>query len=287
MDTKVNYITVGLFVSLLTLAVIGATIWLAGVHTTKTYLTYTTYMNEAVSGLSEKAPVKFNGVVVGYVEKVRLNADNPQQVRLILKIEEHTPISEATRSSLLSQGITGITFIGLSAEKVKAPPLKTPPNEPYPVILSRPSLLFRLDQTVENMSKDITAVAKSLNEVLSKENRESITNMLENLSGITQAIDKNAKNIDESLATLPKIMNKLESTLDDANAAAKSLRTLSQQGHQSIQDLSQQTLPTAQQILIKLKHTLANIEQLTGDLNKNPAMLIRGRTPDPLGPGEK
>lgn len=287
MDTKVNYIFVGLFVSILTLAMIGATIWLAGVHSTKTYNTYLTYMNEAVTGLSEKAPVKFNGVVVGFVEKIRINLKNPQQVRLVLKVEERTPVTEATRSSLLSQGITGITFIGLSAEEVNAPPLKKPADEPYPVILSRPSLLFRLDQTVETMSKDITAVAKSLNEVLSKENRDSIKSTLENLSDVTSAIDKNAKNIDQSLAALPKVMQKLELTLDNANVAAKSLRSLSRDGNQSIQDLTQQTLPTAQQVLVKLKHTLANIEQLTGELNKNPAMLIRGRTPDPLGPGEK
>ena len=115
MDTKVNYIVVGLFVILLTLAIIGSAIWLAGVHSTQQYNTYLTYLNEAVTGLSEKASVKFNGVDVGFVDKINLNPQNPQQVRLVLQIDQRVPITEATRASLLSLGITGIAFVGLSA----------------------------------------------------------------------------------------------------------------------------------------------------------------------------
>ncbi len=287
MDTKVNYIIVGLFVSLLTLAVIGGTIWLAGLRSTKTYDTYITYMNEAVSGLSEKAPVKFNGVIVGFVEKIALNPQNLKQVSLLLKIQEGTPITEATRSSLLSQGLTGIAYIGLAAEKVQSPLLKKHDDEAYPVIMSTHSLFFRLDQTVEAMSKDVTSVAENLKQLLNEENQASVKASLENLRGITEAFNKNTQNINQTLQSMPQLIVHFESTLNETRAAVKSLQALSKQGNQSINDLSQETLPSVQQILIKLNHSLANVEQLTGDLNKNPSMLLRGRTPQPLGPGEK
>ena len=216
-------------------------------------------MSEPVSGLSEKAPVKFNGVDVGYVDKISLNRHNPQQVRLKLKVQEHTPITQATRSSLQSQGITGIMFIGLTAEQVQAPPLVKPPNEPYPVILSRPSLLFRLDQTVQTMADDLTSVTKNINDLFDAENKASFKHTLLNLRQITETFDKNSKNIDQSLQSMRKILNNgavasdkfpkivadFQSTLVQANEATKNLSTLSKSGTQSLQDLSQQTLPTA------------------------------------------
>jgi phospholipid/cholesterol/gamma-HCH transport system substrate-binding protein len=287
MDTKVNYIVVGLFMSLLTLAVIGSTIWLAGIHSSKRYYTYLTYMNEPVTGLSEKAPVKFNGVDVGFVDKIRLNPLNPQQVRLVLRIQENTPISEATRSSLLSQGITGLTFIGLTAEKVQAPKLKKLPNEDYPVILSTPSLLFRLDQTVQSMAQNINQVSKNLNEIFDTENKAAFTRSLTNLRNITDTFDKNAKNIDETLQSLRKLVDNSASASDKLPKLMSQFESTLKTGNQSLQNLSQQTLPATEQIIVKLKRSLDNIEQLTGELNKNPSMLIRGRAPVATGPGEK
>lgn len=277
MDTKVNYIIVGLFTIILTLAIIGATIWLAGVHSSETYDKYLTYMSEPVTGLSEKAPVKFNGVEVGLVDNISLNPRNPQQVRLVLKIQRSTPITEATRTSLVSQGLTGITVIGLTAQKVQAPKLKKPPNEEYPVIISTPSLLFRLDQTVQQMSQNVNSVAKNLNDLFDEENKASFKHSLSNLSEITQTASE----------TLPKVMSEFEASLSEAKAAAKSLASMSKSGNQSLKSFSEQTIPMADQVMVKLKRTLDNIEQLTAELNKNPAMLLRGRNPAPLGPGEK
>jgi phospholipid/cholesterol/gamma-HCH transport system substrate-binding protein len=277
MDIKVNYIIVGLFMILLTLAVIGSTIWLAGVHSTKSYDKYLTYMNEPVTGLSEKAPVKFNGVEVGFVDKIGLNPHNPQQVRLLLKIQQNTPITEATRTSLISQGLTGITVIGLKAEKVRAPKLKKKPGEEYPVIPSSPSLLLRLDQTLEQMSQNVNTVAKNLNDLFDEENKASFKHSLSNLSEITATANKK----------LPQLMSDFESSLTEAKAAAINLGSMSKSGNQSLKNFSEQTIPMAEQVMGKLKNSLDNIEQLTSELTKNPAMLLRGRNPAPLGPGEK
>jgi phospholipid/cholesterol/gamma-HCH transport system substrate-binding protein len=293
MDTKVNYIIVGLFVTFLTLGIIGATIWLAGVGSAQHYDTYITYMNEAVTGLSEKAAIKFNGVDVGYVSNISLNPKNPQQVRLILKIQQGTPINESTRSSLLALGITGINFVGLTAEEVHAPPLKKLPGEEYPIIPWKPSLFFRLDKTVQEMSDHVGTVAKNLNELLNDQNKEAFKNSLDNIQKITSTFEKNSQSIDQTIQSIKKLSentatasDKLPQIIKDFETAADNLKTLSKTGSRSLDDLSQQTLPMAQDIMLKLKSTLQNIEQLSGELNKNPAMLIRGRKPAPLGPGE-
>lgn len=244
-------------------------------------------MSEAVTGLNEKAPVKFNGVDVGFVENIKLNPNNPQQVRLLLKIEDRTPINASTRSSLLAQGITGITFIGLTAEKTEAPKLEVLPGEQYPVIPSKPSLLFRLDQTVQTMSQDVTTVAKNLNEVMSDDNKIAFKQSLKNLEEITATFEKNSHNIDDTLKSLKRLIDNSATASDKLPGLMAQLETSLKAGKQSMLNLSQQTLPAADQVMRKLKHSLDNIEQLTAELNKNPSVLIRGKPPATTGPGEK
>ena len=153
------------------------------------------------------------------------------------------------------------------------------PGEKYPVIPSKPSLFFRLDQTVEQMSTSVSAVTKNLNEVLNDENKEAIKQSLKNLSEITGLVQKNSKEIDEALSSVGKIAK-------DSEKAAESLRSLATNGSQSLANFSQQTLPMADQVMSRLKRTLDNLEELTGQLSHNPAMLIRGKNPKALGPGE-
>ncbi len=76
---------VGLFVVILTIAIVSIALWLTQNLQEKPYISYLVYMNESVAGLSIQAPVKYNGVDVGYVGNMKINLKNPQQVILQLK----------------------------------------------------------------------------------------------------------------------------------------------------------------------------------------------------------
>src|SRR6056297_868388 len=101
METKVNYTIVGIFVTVLLAVIILIGLWLSSGLKTKAYKIYQTYMNESVSGLSENAPVKYNGVNVGMVESIELNLQNPSQVILTLEIKPNVPITQTTTAHLM------------------------------------------------------------------------------------------------------------------------------------------------------------------------------------------
>src|SRR5262245_37042478 len=128
MEPRVNYVIVGLFVVVLTTLLVAALIWFTAAQH-KPHQIYLVYMNEPATGLSIDAPVKFNGVDVGTVKDIRLNYSNPKQVCLELSIETGTPINQSTMATLMVQGITGVTYVGLSASAVHAPPLEIKPGE--------------------------------------------------------------------------------------------------------------------------------------------------------------
>src|SRR5690606_22120300 len=115
MDTKVNYTVVGIFVILLCLMLVIFFLWLTSLQHREVYDTYIVYMHEEVSGLGTQGPVRYNGVKVGYVDSIRLNPQDPQQVVLKLKIRRGTPITTSTIATLVSEGITGIDYVGLKA----------------------------------------------------------------------------------------------------------------------------------------------------------------------------
>ena len=109
MESKVNLPLVGAFVLALAAVLIAGVLWLAtgGVYQTH-YDLYQAALEESVAGLNPNAPVKYNGVDVGKVRSITLDAGNPQRVKLLFAIESGTPIKQDTVATLKTQGLTGI-----------------------------------------------------------------------------------------------------------------------------------------------------------------------------------
>ena len=91
MEAKVNFVFVGVFVLVLSTALIAGVLWLSsGKYYRKSYDIYQTYMSESVAGLNLNAPVKYRGVDVGRVRTIALAPENVEQVQLTLDIERGT-----------------------------------------------------------------------------------------------------------------------------------------------------------------------------------------------------
>lgn len=264
MEPRANYFIVGLFVIGLTALAIVGTLWFsAGQH--KVRYTYLVYMKESVSGLSVQAPVKFNGVEVGSVTNIDINPDNPQQVRLFLSIQEGTPIDQSTRALLMTQGITGVMFVGLKAGAAKAPPLEIKPGEEYPVIQSEPSVLVELDAALREMTLGVHSISVRFQELLSPDNQKSIHDTLAHISKVSGVFADRSQELSSSLKNL-------DGTLQDSQAA--------------IQNFSQQALPGMLNTMTKFNNVLNQVEPLAKTLQDNPSALLRGKTQGAPGPGE-
>lgn len=264
MEPRANYFIVGLFVIGLTAVLVGAILWFtAGQH--KVRNDYITYLNESVSGLSVQAPVKFNGVEVGSVIDIALNPANPQQVRLLLAIDEGTPINQSTKAVLMTQGITGVMFVGLKAGAAKASPLTIKPGNRYPIIASESSLLVQLDTILREITGDMHKITESFQQLLDKNNLKSIHDSLAHIAKVTGVFADRSADLDSSLKGL-------NGTLQDSQAV--------------VQDFSQQLLPSLTSTMNKFNRVLNQVEPLATTLKDNPSALVRGKLPATPGPGE-
>jgi len=277
---------VGLSVLILGSALLSLSLWLSVSYDQKSYKTYLTYIDEPVAGLTEESSVKYNGVRVGIVDSIQLDQHNPERVILVLRIEDDVPITESTVATLVSQGITGNVYLGLTATTPTLKLLKKPPNAPYPVIPSKPSFFHQLETDVREMTADVKRI-------FSEENAQNLEKTLKNLEALSKVFADNNASIDETLKELPKVVKDLRSSIrkfddmaDSVSTSGKQFTVTMKAGKNSIDQISQQTLPSMTELMRKLNDVAANLEKISEDMRQNPSVLLRGTAPPKLGPGE-
>jgi len=307
MNTKFNYTIVGLFIVILSIVLLTIFIWLSAFWQRKSYITYATYLNEAVSGLSVQNAVKFNGVLIGYVSDISLNPNDPQQVLILMKIEKDTPITTSTVATLNTIGVTGVDYIELSATHKTGVPLSKEAGQKYPVIQSKASVLEQLSTTLHGVTVSMRELSQSVQKILNTQNQQALEKSLKSISIFTQTLANNSQEIDETLKNtqilvqnltkasqnFPQLTFDFQKTLKNADVAAKQLSQASQRISHTMQDsqlmvqnISQQILPSAFESLNSIEALASNLQQFSIELKQNPSVIVRGRTPALAGPGE-
>jgi len=307
MQGKVNYTVVGIFVVVLTTILFITIFWLSTMGHGKFYRSYLVYVHEDVTGLSVESPVRFNGVKIGYVQSMRLDKKNPKLVKIMLRIEPGVPITTSTYAMLNAQGVTGVVYVNLKAATETSAPLIALAGQSFPVIPSRPSLLMQLSTVLPEVATDVQQLSASVAEVLDAQNRLSIKTSLKNIATVTQTLADNSADFSQTMQSLDNALENISTasehlplTVTQLNKTLASVDTLStemtktsqtidstmQSGQQVIHNFSDQVLPSAQQTLSNLASVTHSVNLLTDELQRDPSMLLRGRSPQPLGPGE-
>lgn len=308
METKVNFALVGAFVLLLGAALVAGVLWLAsgGGFQEKPTL-YLALVGESVSGLNVNAPVKYRGVDVGKVRAIRLDPENPEQVRLLFAIERGTPIKEDTVAVLRTQGLTGIAYVELDGGTLASPPLRASVPGELPVIRTKPSLAARLEDVLTTVLAKLDTTSETLNKILSDDNLASFKSTLADLSTVARTLAANQAAIDAAIANAAR-------TFDNAARASAQLGPVVAQVGRSaeafermsdvtatastnagktvdalgadLQRFTGEALPELERLLGELHVLSASLRRLSEKVEGSPGGLLWGRRPVPPGPGE-
>ena len=300
MGSKTNYTGVGIAVLLLAFSGLMVFLWLSVGFDKKKYTLYHIYMNEAVYGLAVQSLVKFNGVDVGSIRNISIDKHNPQQVLILVKVDDLTPITTSTTAVIQSQGLTGLRYIELHAGNSGAELLTAITGEDYPVIPSRPSLMLQLNTILSEVTDNFQQVTDAIGSVLDKDNVKAMKNSLRNIDRFTSVLSKQSKQMASIIenvnvlvknsAIASKALPKLMTTVSGSGRAITQMSnsvTQTMKGTQTAMDqISIQTLPKVNSLMTQLEDVTQTISELAKELKRNPAMLIRGKAPRVLGPGE-
>lgn len=299
MESKPAYAIVGLFVLLLGVAMVASLFWLFGGGRGDT-LTYRVYMKESVSGLTEDAAVKYRGVDVGRVARIRIRPDDPEIVVLTLEVEPGLPVKEDTRATLEFQGLTGLAFINLIGGSREAPMLKVKPGEQFPVIESAPSLFARLDTGLTDLIRSLTEVSNQISGQLDALDEETIARTLGNLETISGTLAARSQELDSAAQDaaqlfdnaaraserFPALVDTLESLAGDWRTVSHEVRELATTGRSEIQHTSGQISGDVQVLSGDLQRLVARLDRVVAELEMDPSAVLYGRDATKAGPGE-
>jgi phospholipid/cholesterol/gamma-HCH transport system substrate-binding protein len=285
-EAKTNYTLVGFSMMMLLLALCAGAIWLSFGFDKTNYQNYVVYTQESVSGLSEDALVKFNGVKIGYVDNVSLSPDEPGKVRILLKIAQGTPITKSTFATMMPQGITGSTYLNLAEDGNNHALLLPVSSHIIPEIPYHESFFYRIEHNFDIISKQVE-------NMFSKENSQNVSSILNHLEQITSVFDSNNQSINIVLQEIPKITHELSNTIknvsimsEDVAFAGKNVTSVMKSARFTVDKFNQQAIPPAVDLINRLNQIAASMEQILQDIEQNPAIIIRGKKPPPSGPGE-
>lgn len=319
MESKVNYTLVGIFVVILSIGIIGFIFWLGKYNDDDNdYKRYKVYITESVSGLAPEASVKFHGVDVGLVETIQINPDNSEQIELLLKIKKTTPIKQDSTAVLKFFGITGLAFIEIAGGSKNAPLLETSEDE-IAIIPTSPSLITRLDETLNQVVSKFSTTLDKTNAILSDKNAQNFSHTLANLKIISAQmadyqdeidtllrnsiktgqnmddmmlrVGRSSDTVNDSMATFKVTMKEsFGPTMDQWRITSKKTNELihtiqsnMQRGDYDFQSSAQEL----NKVLNQSKTALAEMEQTLKALRESPSdILYKSSQPIP-GPGEE
>lgn len=302
---KTSKVMIGIFVTVGVTIGVVVIVWVGASKYFEAGKPYVTYFDESVQGLNPDSNVKFRGVNIGRVEKIRIAPDN-SLVEVVMKLDIKEHLGQDICAELKSGGLTGIMFIDLDqkaeGEAVQSPPITFTP--PYPVIQSRPSktkqILSAIDILigkantidVKGISDRLIAVEKAAENILSgnKTNR-----IMDNLDSATAHFDKAVQKIDKELAggKIDGIMDNMKDTIGEARTLTKNLKEeihamklaeTAGSAHRMVEGLEKNTRNIAADIKTtsgNLRQASESLEALVERLKVNPSELIFNTPPPP------
>lgn len=216
METRAHHLIVGLFVLVFAVAMVVFTLWAAGLQIFETRQSFVVYFDGSVTGLREGRPVRFHGIPVGKVERVEIDPANMERIRVLIRVNEGTPVKIDSYASLATKGVTGNAFVLIEGGTHEAPMLRAAAGE-IPEIPSRVGPVDQLLEDAPKLLSTLMGVADRLERVLSPGNEERITGAVANLHRMSVDL---AAAADDAVAT----MGSVRATAETVEAMAVDVR---------------------------------------------------------------
>ncbi len=315
METRSNYVVVGIVTFILILLLVVFTIWLARFSDGETK-EYDIFF-KSVGGLNNGSSVAYSGVNVGQVTRVGLWRNDPEFVRVRIALDVDTPILEGTVATISGVGFTGVSELQLSGGLRGGVEIKCPDVEPeaicpdgVPVIPTKPGALGELLNNAPLLVERMATLTERLTILLSDENQKSLSNILTNVDRLTNGLADQTPDINatirqsqrtlvqaeetlQKLSTLTdntgqfldkngnKVVNELTETLKTARNSLEALENTLNNANPSIEKLNTETIPEANKLLRDLQQLSSTLNSVSDKIDQQGAGALLGPPPLP------
>lgn len=195
MEIRARYVQVGAFTLAVLIAGFAFVYWLNNAGALRNRTVYSIRFESSVSGLLNGSAVLFNGIRVGEVTRLQLDAAYPRQVLATIAVDRATPVRADTFVTIDFQGLTGAPVIALVGGISKQPLATT--KSGLPLLVADP-------EAGRSMSLAARDVLKRLDGILT-ENAKPLHAMITNLDTFAGALARNSDKLDGIVAGLERM----------------------------------------------------------------------------------
>ncbi|ADV28271.1 Mammalian cell entry related domain protein [Pseudoxanthomonas suwonensis 11-1] len=299
METRANYVLIGAFTIVVSVALLLFGLWAAKYSSERSWQRYMIVFDEAVTGLSAGSTVQYNGISIGSIDKLSLDPQDPRRVVAIIRADASVPVKTDTRAKLAITSLTGPAIIQLSGGSPGAPLLTAVDTRDTPQIQTAPSAL-------QNIADTANRIVERLDQVLSDQNVAHIGRTLENIEQISASLAAKDEGMQDLLATardaarsldvtlqntnatvqrvdqnlvqeLPALISRLDSTLARLDSAAGNADAILGENRAAINSFANDGLAQLGPTLTELRGLIRDLRQISDRLENNPARFLLGR----------
>jgi phospholipid/cholesterol/gamma-HCH transport system substrate-binding protein len=228
METRANYVIVGLFTVLSLFAAFFFVYWTARYGDRAETAEVVIRIPGSAAGLGRGSAILFNGIRVGAVTRVFLDAQNPSLAIASGEIDSLTPLKPSTRAALGVQGLTGQAYIELKGGLATEPNLIDTATGPIEINADPSALNDVVDaaRTLVNRANGVlTTVEGALEEIraplaATMRNAETFSGALASRTGDIDAFLKSAGDL---AVTLNATGTRLDATLTQVDGLLASV----------------------------------------------------------------
>ncbi|MEE4199799.1 MlaD family protein [Erythrobacter sp.] len=311
METRANHLWVGAVTLLLLVALAAFVIWIARLNQGAVN-EYDIFYKQSVSGLANGSQVSYAGVPVGQVSQISLSTEDPEFVRVRVRVRDEVPILVGTMATIQAS-FTGVSTIMLDGARRDAPPITcetTACPEGRPVIPPGRGGFGEIVANAPLLLERLATLTEQLNTILGPENQEQIAGILRNSNRLTNDLAAASPQLESTLAELettlreagealdafeqatlttdqllneegPALAEELRGTLNSANKAALSLSATLEDARPAARALRETTLPAAEATLRDLRTTSRSLRAITERLETEGASSLLSSRPLP------
>lgn len=300
MEREARYAAVGAFVILIVTMVAMFVYWYSEGRDRRSYQTYEIYFVGSITGLPEGGSVRYLGVEVGKVRRIRLDRRSADRVQVVVEIDEETPVSETTTAELSSLSLaTGLLYVDLKQNNGKREVLPPVPSERYPVITTVRSNFDSFLNSLPELAGNVTILLDRAQEILSPENAKALAGMVKNmhdasaqLPGTIRSAESLMKEIElagndvrklvsnlnhatEELGpSVVQLAERLNTTADNLEKATNGVHLFINENRGAVAGFTSEGLPQMQRAIEEVRGAAAEFRELSRSLKENPSQLI-------------
>ncbi len=302
MQNRRKYVVSGAFLALGLFLLIGIFYWF-NVYSRKDYAKYKIIFSESVDGLAIHSAVRYNGVLVGYVNEIRLDRDFPSSIDVVISVDKSLKILNSTQATLKTQGITGLYYIGLkNLDNVKNPTKLESKNGEIPIIPSVQSLSSIIFDNTQKITDNLTTISTQATNLLTEQNLKNLSIVLENMATLSKKLVKNSDELSSSLQHFNELSKSLQDNSKNLNQVMFSVKKLSDNvlvtnnnvniliknfNDNTLSNFNNNLMPNLNQSTVSFNKNMLELQKTINMLNKNPSSLVKGLPSESYGPGEK